>query len=288
MDYKNKYLKYKMKYINLISTSCMLQDIFDLDCILPLTNNKDDDYIFNNRLSSETIEKIRKDIQQYYEYFYNYMMFPNLPYDKLKTDDLRDEIIIPIIKKEMIVNNKTLSLDYVDYDIMAKKLKNINIYSTLNVYVEFQKVIEEYKNLIKNIKNENKDIDFMITDLEIDILNYKNNNLYSQIDNINSKIFKKYKEYFDEYNQLFDVDDNLRKENNILIKKYNEEKNKENRDKIDIELDSIKEERNKINLKIQEKKKLFKNILELYDNSENRSNFIFEKKKKYKQYTTKL
>ena len=114
MDYRQKYLKYKQKYINLQKNvgganphniSCITRDIFDLDCILPLTKNEQDDYIFKKRLSRETINYIRSEIQDYYEYFYNYLMFPNLEIDKLKTRDLRDEIIIPVINRKQNINN---------------------------------------------------------------------------------------------------------------------------------------------------------------------------------------
>ena len=64
MDYKDKYLKYKKKYSQLKSQlggneECLINDIFDLDCFMPITTDKSNDYIYNNRLSKKTLDYIR-------------------------------------------------------------------------------------------------------------------------------------------------------------------------------------------------------------------------------------
>jgi hypothetical protein len=249
MNYKQKYLKYKKKYILLKGgelPSCIVGEIFDLDCILPITKNVNDDYIFSKRLSAGTIEMIRDNIQNYYKYFYNFIMFPNLPYENLKTNELREEIIIPLIKREEIVNNKKLNLDYVDYDIMAKKLKNIDIINTLKLYDKLEILVEDYKNYIKNIISDNTDLDFKILKTDIENISTKRTDFTILIKNI--------------YNKIIDLKNDLYKD---IIKpkfvKYTNEQIEKNK----IEEKQIKEKRDRIDEIYKFIKKIYDDIIDI-------------------------
>ena len=219
MDYRQKYLKYKQKYINLQKNvgganphniSCITRDIFDLDCILPLTKNEQDDYIFKKRLSRETINYIRSEIQDYYEYFYNYLMFPNLEIDKLKTRDLRDEIIIPVINREQNINNEELSVGIVNYDIIIQKLKNIKIIEKAqeinNIKIALQKVLKSYKDYVVTIKQYTE---FNISDNDIINLDSYEDIRILPSDNIYDYIYKHYENKYNEYKKGIETYNNL-------------------------------------------------------------------------------
>ena len=161
MDYKNKYIKYKIKYNNLKlknqlggNKECLLNDIFDLDCFIPLTTDKSNDYIFNKRLSKKTLDYIRINIQNYYQYFTNYMTYPNLSLDELKYKNLSfDEL-----NKKVLDNTITIPINYnkVNYDIIAEKLNENNIIEFLS---ENNKLITIISNQ-ETMKN-NKIIEFI-------------------------------------------------------------------------------------------------------------------------------
>jgi len=242
MEYREKYIKYKLKYIKLqqmlggvdpYPSTCTLKDIFDLDCILPLTTNINEDYIFNKKLSKETINFIRSNIQQYYEYFYNYLMFPNLSEKELKTHYLRDEIMIPIINKEEIVNNEKLSIGTVNYDIVIKKLINSKIIEKAQIMNDMNnklnQLVDEYKDFIKSLKYK----DYNITDNDItNIESYKDISILSN-DSITEKIYAQYTSKFNEYQEKI-------KEYNKLISIFNSSTISYQKEKIKKDIDEKK------------------------------------------------
>ncbi len=258
MDYYQKYLKYKEKYNNLKNIYGGLNniqyDIFDLDFILPFTKDINNDFIFHNRLSYQTIDFIRTEIQNYYEYFYNYLMFPNLSFKNLKTYNLRDEIIIPIITKTSIIDNKNLNIGFVDYDLMSTKLKNINILEKLQVLNNLKNEINNYKEFIESIIN--SDNIFDISQEEIDNIN-NYDDIFTQIDNkINTKFFNKYKYYLDLYNDT--------------VPKYN---------------NSRGPERELFKKELADYEKKYNNILQIYKDCNNKLNNIFDLRNQLIQFT---
>jgi hypothetical protein len=269
MDYKEKYFKYKLKYIQLknmyggnppsdTSMSCVSTDIFDLDCIIPITKNENEDYIFKKRLSRETINYIRSEIQNYYEYFYNYLMFPDLSIDKLKTYNIRDEIIIPIINKEENVNNNELSVGIVDYNIIKQKLMNNNFIEKaqkLNeINTNLNNSLISYKNYLHTIK-ENKI--FNITDNDINnIDSYKDS--YKDItilpnDNIADNIYLLYTNKYDEYTVNYN-------QYNNLVNLFNRSTAQE-QTKIDKEMKEIRQNYTNASKKSNEYSEIYKNIM---------------------------
>jgi len=296
MNYKEKYLKYKLKYIKLQqmlgginpSTSpCMLKDIFDLDCILPLTKNINEDYIFNKRISKDTINLIRTNIQNYYEYFYNYLMFPNLSGEELKRRDLRDEIMIPIINKEEIVNNKKLSVGIVNYNIIIKKLINTKIIEKAQTFNQLNNKLNElvnaYKDYIKSLNYK----DYNITDNDItDIESYKDINILPK-SSIGQKIFALYKEKYEEYNKKFNEYSEINKQYKKSIDDYNKlipifnKSIRSEQEKIQNDLNVIKQGWDTFVKKIEEKKSdytqkllLSESYIKIYNNITNNTNQI--------------
>jgi hypothetical protein len=164
MTYKEKYLKYKTKYISLRNNiggnndMCIINDVFDLDCFLPLTTNREKDYIFTKCLSKQTIDYIRSEIQSYYPYFYNFMGYPNLSNDELKQKDLLQEIIIPII----VNKQNDLEIGKVDYDLIAQKLYTNNVLDIIDIIKKQIQTKQELNNLVDdiNIYSNNKQIEF--------------------------------------------------------------------------------------------------------------------------------
>ena len=168
MDYQQKYIKYKMKYNNLknqfggLGTEpCQLKEVFDLDCFIPLTTDLENDYIFNKRLSKETINLIRDNIQNYYPNFYNYMVYPNDSLIYLKNEDLQN-ISIPII------SNKQKGI--VDYNLMAQKLLNNNIVDYINNLIEINLIQKDLNILVDELIyffNTTPELNILITSEEI-------------------------------------------------------------------------------------------------------------------------
>jgi hypothetical protein len=195
MAYKEKYLKYKEKYLklrkqiggnNLNGDICVLNDVFDLDCFLPLTTNRDKDFIFTRRLSKETINFIRTKIQQYYPYFYNFMAFPNLSNEDLKNKDLIEEIMIPIINR----NVDNLEVGKVDYELIANKLHSNKILDIIELIkkeqeqqIELNDNTDEYIDFLKNKKKEYPLLFTNITDDQIESCN-KLKNIYLNTDDL--------------------------------------------------------------------------------------------------------
>ncbi len=186
-DYKIKYLKYKNKYNNLKNqlggtslrnNQCLLSDIFDLDCFLPIPDpyNPEEDYIFNKRLSRETINFVRGKIQDYYRYFYNFMIYPNLSSEELSDPEILYKIDIPIIEDPSRTN-----LGKIDYDLITEKLKSIDITQFINNELRKKEIVQEINNLIQqmiDLINGNKSRHSVlkdITDAELQTL-YQNNN----------------------------------------------------------------------------------------------------------------
>ncbi len=237
MDYKTKYLKYKTKYLNLREQLggnipnddiCLLKDVFDLDCFLPLTTNRNKDFIFTRRLSKETINFIRTKIQQYYPYFYNFMAFPNLSNEDLKNKDLIEEIMIPIINR----NVDNLEVGKVDYELIANKLHSNKILDNIELIkkeqeqqIELNNNTDEYINFLKNKKKEYPLLFTNITDGEIESCNkFKNTYLDGDdlqdklLNNVNSRnihsyssniINKFWNEYLEKQNKLHTSRNNL-------------------------------------------------------------------------------
>ncbi len=182
MSYHQKYLKYKKKYndlkkyiggANISSSHCLLSDIFDLDCFLPIPEpyNLETDYIFNKRLTKETIDFIRESIQNYYRYFYNYMVYPQLSSDKLRNPKLLNNISISIIQEPDKPNVGKINLD-----LTAEKLKSIKILEYAKKELEIQQIKKDIIGLINEIIdliNKNKKIYKVleqITDEDLNLL----------------------------------------------------------------------------------------------------------------------
>jgi hypothetical protein len=199
MLYKEKYFKYKEKYLklqkqiggnNLSGDVCLLNDVFDLDCFIPLTTNRDKDYIFTRRLSKESINFIREDIQNYYNYIYNFMAYPNLPYDMLNNQDLIHIIDIPIINNKLNTQNSK-----VDYALIATKLNNIGILEMIEIekkqkqaQKELNDKVDNFKKYVGDLKKQNTELYKTVTYDEIELLN-KFKNIYSSYNNLQNKIY---------------------------------------------------------------------------------------------------
>ncbi len=194
MSYKEKYLKYKEKYLKLKkqiggNDVCVMNEIFDLDCFIPLTTNPDKDFIFRKRLSKETIDFIREDIQQYYNFIYNFMAYPNLPHDILSNKDLLHTINIPIIDNQLDTH-----ISKVDYVLLATKLNNIGILEMIEIEKNKKQAqtvlddqVDNFKEYVK-LKKQNTELYNTVTYEEIELLD-KFKSIYTSYNDLQQKLF---------------------------------------------------------------------------------------------------
>ena len=291
MSYKQKYLKYKEKYMflkkqiggnNSTGDTCILNDVFDLDCFLPLTTNRDKDFIFTRRLSKETIDFIRGAIQNYYDYIYNFMAYPNLSYDRLNDKNLLHEISIPIIDNDISISIGRIGK--VDYELFARKLLSVKLLEIIEIIKEQNKKqeelnnkVEEFKNYVKMQKMQGKKLYETVTDQEIQLLDkYKSifsnyydlqNKLQAIIDKsiINNLIIS-----WNEYSEKFNSISILRQHLIVIYNKLQNFKIQHGLDNLNMihygeNMERETTEENKIQRLFQNKKtKLTKDILEKF------------------------
>lgn len=249
MSYYNKYLKYKNKYEELKKQNggSKCDKIFDLDCFLPPFRKEGEyDYIFDKKLTAESIEYIAENIQYKYHYFYNYLSFDKsikYNYNNLLNDSILNFIEYDINKIKLLLNINDIfvpileiniegnNIGKVDYETLANKL-----YYGINLkkddIIKIYEYIKEYNNIIGTINEDNiiillNNIDYLFNikdeptyfENKIKIISFINNykdylitNLISEyyLETLNSII----NYYFDLSNQIYN---NINKKNKIFF-----------------------------------------------------------------------
>jgi RNase P protein component len=247
MNYKSKYIKYKYKYLELKNQigaggepKCTYNNIIDLDCLVS------DEFLLNNRVSKNTIDYLRNELQHKYEIFYNLLNYPELEYEELTNTDLLEEIIIPIIREDnniKILDITKKNLGKVNYEKMAIKLANNDLENYIKLKKEYDEIPEIKKNgeyyEIKELNNKIEEayvylynnIIKKLKESKIDISLYQE--FIKEVDENKIKPFNEYKKifgniktpYYDECKLVIDIFQDKKLWKNILEedrKLYNE------------------------------------------------------------------
>jgi len=284
MDYYQKYLKYKLKYSQLKNTIggtypvCKLERFFDLDCVIPNTTDKTNDFIFNNRLSKQTVDLVRGSIQNYYHLFYKYLVNPKLSELELKNSlysTNNSRIRIPIF-----VSRDKPTLGKYNKELLIIKFKNNDAVEYLRLCKERYETEEQLEKQKKITEEQGK-----IQEKQVNIYNDAVRKLKEQGDILEkqrNKVNEQVKTFNDQVIKLNKEINNYEREK----RKFDEEKNKLDEEQKKYEdLNKIyRSENTKINeyiIKLNEEKKKYITEYDKYNELLRKQSDILIRLKKY-------